>query len=312
MRQALRNVFEHVAGVPRRIVFDNAAGVGRRVGDAVRTTEMFSAFAAHYGFAYSFCNPHSGHEKGSVENKVGYARDNLFVPLPRIEDAEAFNARLLDRSMALSDKRHWIKGENELQLFVEDRFAMVGLQPVPFAVVRYEVRKADKLGKVRLDGPHLYSSDPSLAGSELVCGIGATTVTVATRDGAVVAEHPRAYGDAPTDTTDPASQLALLCRRPGAWANSKVRSALPGGLREHMDSLGGPNLRAELRLMRDQAATSGWDATVQAMSGALLATGRIDRASVAVGAARIAGGAVAYDERVDLSAYDSAFSPAGR
>ena len=55
--QALRNMFEHVAGVPRRIVFDNAAGVGRRVGDAVRTTEMFSAFAAHYGFACSFRNP---------------------------------------------------------------------------------------------------------------------------------------------------------------------------------------------------------------------------------------------------------------
>ena len=310
--QALRNVFEHVAGVPKRIVFDNAAGVGRRVGDAVRTTEMFPAFAAHYGFAYSFCNPHSGHERGSVENKVGYMRDNLFVPLPRIEDAEAFNARLLDRSMALSDKRHRIKGENELQLFVEDQFAMVGLPPVPFTVVRYEVRKADKPGKVRLDGPHLYSSDPSLAGSELVCGIGATTVTVATRDGAVVAEHPRAYGDAPTDTTGPASQLALLCRRPGEWANSKVRSALPGGLREHMDSLGGPDLRAKLRLMRGQAAASGWDATVQAMAGAPLATGRIDRASVAVGAARIAGGAVAYDERVDLSAYDSAFSPAGR
>ena len=89
-------------------------------------------------------------------------RDSLFVPLPRIEDAEAFNARLLDRSMALSDKRRWIKGENELQPFVEDRFAMAGLPPVPFAVVRYEVRKADKLGKVRLDGPHLYSSDPSL------------------------------------------------------------------------------------------------------------------------------------------------------
>lgn len=156
--QALRNVFEHVAGVPRRIVFDNAAGVGRRVGDAVRTTEMFSAFAAHYGFAYSFCNPHSGHEKGSVENKV--------------------------------------------------------------------------------------------------------------------------------------------------------RSALLGGLREHMDSLGGPDLRAELRLMRDQAAASGWAATVQAMAAALAATGRVDRASVAVGAARIAGGAVSYDEAVDLSAYDSALASA--
>ena len=77
-----------------------------------------------------------------------------------------------------------------------------------------------------------------------------------------------------------------------------------------MDSLGKPDLKAELRLMRDQAATSGWDATVQAMRSALLATGRVDRASVAVGAARMAGGAVEYDEQVDLSAYDSALASA--
>ena len=98
---------------------------------------------------------------------------------------------------------------------------MSGLPPAPFAAVRYEVRKADKLGKVRVDGPHLYSSDPSLAGRELVCGIGTTTVTVATRDGAVVAEHPRAYGIAPTETANPASQLALLCARPGAWGEQQ-------------------------------------------------------------------------------------------
>ena len=77
-----------------------------------------------------------------------------------------------------------------------------------------------------------------------------------------------------------------------------------------MDSPGKSDPKAELRLMRDQAAASGRDATVQAMAGALLATGRVDRASVAVGAARIAGGTVEYDEPVDLSAYDSAFSPA--
>ena len=77
-----------------------------------------------------------------------------------------------------------------------------------------------------------------------------------------------------------------------------------------MDSLGRSDLKAELRLMRDQAATSGWGATVQAMRAALLATGRVDRASVAVGAARIAGGSVDYDEEVDLSAYDSALASA--
>ena len=55
--QALKQIFEYVGGVPTRIVFDNATGVGRRVCDEVRTTETFAAFAAHYGFAFSFCNP---------------------------------------------------------------------------------------------------------------------------------------------------------------------------------------------------------------------------------------------------------------
>ncbi len=102
-------------------------------------------------------------------------RDNPFVPVPQLTNPAAFNARLLDRSMALSDKRHWIKGESELQLFVEERFAMMGLPPEPFSVVRYEVRKANKLGKARLDGPRLCSSDPPLASYELVRDIGATS-----------------------------------------------------------------------------------------------------------------------------------------
>ena len=104
--QALRNVFEHVGGVPTKIVFDNATGVGRRVGGGVRTTELFAACSAHYGFRFRFCNPRSGNEKGSVENKVGCVRRNLFVPVPQLWDAGAFNRRLLERSLAMSDKPH--------------------------------------------------------------------------------------------------------------------------------------------------------------------------------------------------------------
>lgn len=43
-------------------------------------SEGFLRFMVHYGFRSNFCNPRSGHEKGSVENKVGYHRRNLFVP----------------------------------------------------------------------------------------------------------------------------------------------------------------------------------------------------------------------------------------
>lgn len=40
--------------------------------------------------------------------------------------------------------------------------------------------------------------------------------------------------------------------------------------------------------------------------------GRVDAASVAVAAARCAGGAIAYDEPVDLSEYDRALGIGGR
>lgn len=92
--QGLRNVFEFVGGVPTRVVFDNATGVGRRVCDGVRTTKLFEACSAHYGFEYRFCNPYSGHEKGSVENKVGTQRRNLFVPVPRVWDVDGYNEML--------------------------------------------------------------------------------------------------------------------------------------------------------------------------------------------------------------------------
>ena len=78
-------------GVPGRIVFDNASGVGRRIRDRVTLTELFLRFKCHYGFWVSFCNPASGHEKGHVENKVGYIRRNLFVPMPAVESLEAWN-----------------------------------------------------------------------------------------------------------------------------------------------------------------------------------------------------------------------------
>lgn len=71
-----------------------------------------------------------------------------------------------------------------------------------------------------------------------------------------------------------------------------------------MDSLDRADLRAELRVMRDQAAASGWEATLQAVRLAYAVTGRVDEASVAVSAARAASGAVAYDEPVDLGVYD--------
>ena len=306
--QALVNIFEYIRGVPTRIVFDNAAGVGRRTCEHVRTTELFRCCAAHYGFDYSFCNPNSGHEKGNVENKVGMIRRNLFVPVPQLSTAVRFNATLLDRCMELSDKDHWLKGEPERHLFVEDSFALSGLPSTRFAAIRYERLKSDKQGKIRVDGCHLYSSAPEFACRDLIVGLTAEGVRLYTEDATAICEHRRVYGSAPSDSSDPASQLSLLCTRPGAWRNSQVRTALSEDLRLYLDDLGKDELKRDLRLMRNESARCGWSAMLRSLEDSFSLTGRIDEASVCVGAMRAASGIdkIAYDEPVDLGVYDSA------
>ena len=136
--------------------------------------------------------------------------------------------------------------------------ALIGLPSHPFDVVRYEVRKTDKLGRVRLESNHIYSVAPELAMTEVVCALRAREVSIADGSGAVIVTHPRAYGSAPTNTTDPASQLALLARKPGAWGNSQVRAALPENLRAYMDGLDRDARAERIRLMRNVSADRGW------------------------------------------------------
>lgn len=133
--------FSYIGGVPRRIVFDNATGVGRKICGVIRTSKLFAAFAAHFGFDYVFCNADAGREKGGVENKVGALRRRLFVPLPHLDNIRSYNARLLDRCTELSGKEHYVKGEPESQLFMEDRFALLPLPEAPFKAVTWQRRR---------------------------------------------------------------------------------------------------------------------------------------------------------------------------
>lgn len=173
--------------------------------------------------------------------------------------------------------------------------------------MRYEVRKTDKLGRVRLESNHVYSAAPELAPTEVVCALRAREVSIADADGALIVTHPRAYGSAPTSTTDPASQLALLARKPGARGNSRVRVALPDGLRAYMDGLGKDARAERIRLMRNVSADKGWSAMVSAAESALARTGRVDEAGMAMAALRSESALVDYDEPVDLGVHDKVF-----
>lgn len=305
-----RDVFEFLGGVPLRAVFDNATEVGRRVGAEIRTSALFRRFAAHYGLDHGLADPCSGNEEGSVENKVGALRRNLFVPMPQVWDVKSYNERPLGACLGLSDgKPHHRRGVSESELFEADRAALSPLPAAPFACVAWLTRKCDRQGSFRAGGEHRYSAGPANASREVAVAMGAFDVTVVGAGGDVVAGYPREWGDAPTDSADPTLQPRLLCVRPGGWRDSVVRGSLPEELVAFLDSGAPADLGADLRALRDAGARRGWAATVEGALRSLVATGGVDAATLELAAARAAAGdaSVEYDEPVDLAGYDRAF-----
>jgi len=306
--QGLKDIFHHIGGVPRRIVFDNAGGVGRRVRDKVTLTDLFLRFKCHYGFSVSFCNPDAGHEKGHVENKVGYVRRNIFVPIPVVENLELWNQELLSRMEEDFERPHYKKGLTIGELWAEDRRHLSPLPDKPFLVERLERVATNGYGKFCLDGRHWYSSAPEYADRQLTAGIRAHTVVVYRENGSPLSLHPRSFGEKRTDTADYATSLQTLLRRPRAWANSPFRAGLNDSLRDHLDALEKSDLRRVLSVLSESASTFGFELAMESLQEAVR-RGAVDAFSLQAISARIAydGLFSAPSQGPDLKTYDRAF-----
>lgn len=312
--EALTAIFMFIGGVPPVLVFDNATGVGRRVGKEIRTSRLFAAFAAHYGFQWRLTNPHAGHEKGAVESKVGAIRRNLLVPVPRVFDEARYNERLLADCLALSGKDHYRKGEAEVTLFERDKAALGPLPSIVFEAVRWKRVKTDKFGHVTIDGLHRYSTDPAYGCVEVLVGLGAREVVICDCRGGEIARHKRAFGARPTDSVDPACQLSVLALKPAAWGQSRVRPDAPGPLRDWIDAAGDGERKEVLRSLRDLEAVYGYRAALAGLAGAIERVGRPEAGAAELLAAVACRGrtVVTYDEPADIAVYDAAYRTTGQ
>jgi transposase len=150
--EGMKAIFEHIGGVPTAIWFDNMSTAVKKVREYGERdlTKGFLRFMMHYGFQSNFCNPNSGHEKGPVENKVGYHRRNMLVPIPEFKDLKEYNKELLlicDQDM---NRVHY-KGYGMIKdLFQEDKHEFFKLPKVSYEVYLHEFAKADNYGKVKL------------------------------------------------------------------------------------------------------------------------------------------------------------------
>lgn len=286
--QGLKDIFAYIGGVPPLLIFDNATGVGRRIGNVIHESELFSRFRSHYRFQARFCNPNAGHEKGHVENKVGYNRTNLFVPVPHIQQIESYNRGLLDQHEKKAEEYHYKKGVLIKDLFQEDKESLLLLPAKEFHVCRYDWLTADGYGKICLDGKHYYSTRPEYARQKVLVGIRAHWVDVLTEGGQIVTSHRRKYGDSRTDVSDYSTSLAMLLRNSGAWHNSGLRQQTPEPLRDYIDSQPRERRKDCLRIMNELTDQYDWPTAVKAMEMAA-GRGEINICDAAVLAARVAG-----------------------
>ena len=235
LMQGMKNIFEHIGGIPAVIWFDNMSTAVKTIkahGER-EVTDGFFRFMTHFCFQSNFCNPASGNEKGSVENFVGYSRRNFFVPVPEFEDLQTYNHSLLkicDRDL---ERQHYKKEERVLDLFVAERKAFAPLPQVSFDAYKYVLARTNNYGKATLATNH-YSTAGHLANQNIWLKIGAHTVAILDKDMKAIVTHPRLYGKN-KESMLWSPYLNLISKRPNALRYTEFFESLPEKSRNFME-----------------------------------------------------------------------------
>ena len=235
--QGLPEVFERTGMAPGVVVFDNATGVGHRNADGTAArTRLFSLFCAHYGFEPRFRDPYSGHEKGSVENAVGFAGRNLMVPMPSAESLRAPARAWLDACERIAGSDHYRHGVPVREMFEAEKDHMPPLPGVGFDPCDWRSVKADKTGSIVIDA-NRYLSGPRWRSMRLQAGVRVFEIELRGPDGETITTLERIWGHSAKTQVDPASLLAIIARKPRIWGESPIRNDFPETVRALLDRM---------------------------------------------------------------------------
>jgi len=266
----LKNIFEHIGCVPDCMWFDNlsAAVITIKKHGKRDLTEMFKRFALQYGFECNFCNPNSGHEKGSVEGKVGYHRRNFFVPIPEFKDMAEYNRKLLELADNNMHRKHYKKNQIIAELFLEDKEAMLKLPEKEFEVYKLEKAKADNYGKVKFDN-HIYSTSPEYAGKQVWVKASAFDIVILDQDYRYIEKHKRLYGEQ-KESMKWLPYLKLMAKRPTALKYTGFFKELPQTLQDYFERCEYQQKKAALQVLSRmvsltdiQTATYAFETTIK-------------------------------------------------
>ncbi|HCX64843.1 MAG TPA: IS21 family transposase [Eubacteriaceae bacterium] len=250
--QSLEKIFEHNGKVPKRIWFDQMAAAALRQKDSkgnVVANPRFQRFALHHGFEIVFCNPDSGNEKGSVENKVGYFRNNLFIPEPIIDDLDKYNEDLLKRCDADNNRQHYkLKPLTQNAIFDKEKDLMHELNPIVFDYAKEGKYRVYKNGHIKVDSNE-YSVSPSHVGEYVLVKFYANELIVYNHQYHEITRHQRSF-DKGRKITHWVDFLTLVAKRPRAIKYVEFYNLLPKEWKEYTSLLAKDELRDALYFLK--------------------------------------------------------------
>jgi transposase len=212
--------FRFLGGVPRRLTYDNLKTAVYKIltGHNRQEQESFKKFRSYYLFESNYCNPAQGHEKGGVENDIGYVQRNFMTPLLEANSYEELNAMLWKACQENLHRR--VRGQlaSVVDLLADERSHFLPLPVELFPACVSSPVKPNGYSQVDLD-TNRYSVPAEHGNDQLVLRAYPFRVEILLGS-EVIATHPRCFGRE-QDVLDPLHYLTLLEQRPGAFEHAK-------------------------------------------------------------------------------------------
>ncbi len=249
--ESLTAIFEHIDHVPSKIWFDQMSTAAIRTkndrGEVVPTETMLR-YSTHYGFKAIFCNPNSGHEKGNVENKVGYFRNNLFIPEVDATDLQKANRDILKKCDEDNDEPHYELKISKNILLEKEKSLMGNLPLESFDSSRADHRRVDKYGHIRFETNH-YSVSPHHVGDRIRVVIQANALIFQDKNHSEITRHKRSFQEKQT-YTHWADFIDMVSHRPRALKYSGFYSLLPSNWKTYTENCDNMALKEALRFLK--------------------------------------------------------------
>ncbi len=280
--EGLDAIFRHIGFVPEEIWFDNTKTIVTNIirGGGRDLTERFVRFREHYGFQAVFMNPGEGHEKGNVENKVGYQRRNFMVPVPRFILIEDYNRLLLELCEGDADREHYRHNATIEELFAQDLKHCRPLPAILFDLSGKGTATANNWGRFNLyKGLHEYSASPKYANAKVHLKFTSSLVIVQDDNFREIVRHRRMYGETKQQSMEWLPYLKHLSMRPRALKYTGIYEMMPTTLQEFLGRCSNSEVGKVLKVLSELTDRTGFTSALNTVDQAL-AYGAVDAESL--------------------------------